>query len=319
MNTKGYPVSDFALANGADFNPDILVEGRMAAPVWSRTLHHNSKANRQKQYAYMADGTQYEIEVASESVKETSFVDISIGGCANAGRHDVCVAPCIENPEASQIDLAPAANGKDMNLTIAGRVATYPKTKVDAEMSAKLDKLLDQNKLEPSGSVTSDGAEMPSNGSATVFGMCRDIMDNQECIRQENLKYNYKGVDYVRVEAARCRVGTKFNGGTESIKPGESYWFKCEPIIAKKNANGRIDIQEALVPVQFELQGRFHDYVESQHFTNVDSGKVQFDVSQFGVGKFMNRVLLKEIFQSVGLELDQNQNQNQQQDAERSL
>jgi len=214
-----------------------------------------------------------------EAQDERGFLTVGVDGHRNwavVGARHTGVAPRFQNPEKSGI-ATDEVNGKTV-LTINGKVALYPQTRVSDRMIEELDDALNSGGLIQNGEFISD---QESNEST-----------NSPFKKQVNKTYNYNGKTYCFVEKTKSyNMYSKFREGG-NCENWKSYWFLCEPIEVEKCKDGAIQCKEILSTCQFEVDG-----VDIKNLLNDD----ELNTDDFAIGNFLNDHFLQDLIRSTEL------------------
>lgn len=297
--------SDFALANGVKFNT-IKQDGQTlnCARVASCTVYKEEKAGVP---VIDPEPTVVNYFVQSKSTEMLDGQVIEDKWPDSAGDHSLGFAPKIVNPEALDMTIE---NGV---IKIGDQIPTWPQSFVGNELNAQLEAMLAQNQLVETGGVTTDSSSR--NYSRGRY----DEQHNEKPHPKTHKKYRFGDAEYVRMEWVQARTSDNFcdekvayfNDGTQV--ENQTCWFKCEPYQAFQGQDGSIICATALVPGKVDMHNTFQTKMQNyfgnemvqnriERGENVNNLKIS---NSFAAGQFLNRPFLREMLQSVGLNLDQ--------------
>ena len=206
-----------------------------------------------------------------KEVQTYTWRDAHIGGVHLHSRdvfnQHVGVLPCF-NASEDGVDVR-LVDGENL-LTFKGEVTNYPQSPVSAAMRKELFNAYNLMVSEHDRTMK------------LVGGFTRPVYydyEQQKYQMQQDLCYNYKGKNYVRV----------------LLQNGTCEWVNCEPIKAYKTADNLV------LPKQTLLAGSF-DQPEEYFAANYMIGEHQtLDVQHYGLGKFLNNELIENLRNSTGL------------------
>lgn len=345
LNGRVILASDFAMANGVRFEEFFYDQSKDAVRAKSaddinacETLNLACVATstvfckkREKQSWDFDDKHTYDFRLKAKfpgNDENMNFVDVDTQ--CFAGDHALGFVPKFENPDAINMTVETEPYQEVGIIKIGDKVPTAPQTFVGTEMSDKLEELYTQNQLQKTGTFTVDSLSTNMGKYMTSYDDNCDF----EIMQHKCPRFVYEGVEYVRKDFAQAQ--TKYRpDSTEVIKyengrfsdgtiaqPGKPCWFKCEPYQAMKNEDGSITCMTAIMPGQFEVEDNYKKIIKGKFLDNprlksmMENGEdfsnlnINIQTEQFGGGKFLNEVFLKEMLQSVGIEMYQSQNKD---------
>ena len=255
--------------------------------------------------------------------RNLEYVDDANLNCF-AGDHALLFSLKFVHPETAgmTVEPDPRYHGVEMGvMKIGDQIPTVPQSYAGSQLSKKLESLMKRGQLQQTGTFTVDGVATPSADSATTRnGSLDEAIDPVVCPR-----FTYQGVDYVRKNFACAKTvrrpdccgdykltNGQFMDGT-TAKLGKPYWFKCEPCHVVRTRDGSI-LCYGIFPCQLEPQAQFEklalDSIKANERLQLKldtEGIAETNVhtEELSGGKFLNQVFLKELYQSVGKDLDQ--------------
>ena len=345
LNGRVILASDFAMANGVRFEEFFYDQSKDAVRAKSaddinacETLNLACVATstvfcrkREEQSWDFDDKYTYDFWLKAKfpgNDENMNFVDVD-RQCF-AGDHALGFVPKFENPDAINMTVETEPYQEVGIIKIGDKVPTAPQTFVGTEMSDKLEELYTQNQLQRTGTFTVDGLSTSMGTYMTSYDDNYEI----EIMQHKCPRFVYEGVEYVRKDFAQAQTkyrphstevikyeNGRFSDGTIA-QPGKPCWFKCEPYQAMKNEDGSITCMTAIMPGQFEVDYNYRKIINGKFLDNprlksmMENGEdlsnlnINLRTEQFGGGKFLNEVFLKEMLQSVGIEMYQSQNKD---------
>lgn len=218
-----------------------------------------------------------------------------------AGRQNVCIMPRIVNPDALGFNIVKVKNSKQEFVTLQGRLVTLPKTAVTDKV---LESRLFRAYKDIEGTVVKTGEHLVNGNYVNLEIEVDEPLPNLPCRKMALDRFKFEGKDYVYLPESCEATGndSQFRNGKQ-LASGRWYFFVCEPYQATREPDGCLQFQEMILPMPYETQNRYRE----NHATNENGELV--NLANYNIGQYLNRALLKEMCQSVGLEINQNQQQ----------
>lgn len=336
LSGKPVYVSDLAMALGADFGEMVQDEAGQMVPsgkFWTNGLHVSSDDHV---FGKVADA-------ADQAAHINQVHDNSVG-----------VLPCIKNAAENGITTARLTNDQNdtreylydektqsfkmapqtfvgFNLgyeledllqgnferRLADLEKDYQNGRVGQELYTK--KLADLQAKQSSFAVVEDGFPTVQRVGATEDHLKR--LTTVVCNGETYARYT---VDSFRNMNNPVKNGAKFNNGVTTIydqeKGGGSYWFKFEPILAERQANGDVQLRTVLMPAPYMQKDKQAEF--NQAVAKMQDGTLDKPFHTL-VHTYMNVFLAQQLGYTTDLIVERaqqnQQNQDQAQETERNM